>query len=161
MNTVQLHDGQPFWLYAPLPNKLNHERFEDVMHHVYTLWGIEGYRDAGGKVALPWTRTQALQSLEHFWKDDGVTENDQDQPDKKKPLPTPARLCGAGMLLLGYSDWGGPRRAADVVEWIDQQCGPWPQLRHSPVGKADTVYLRDCAHVLMGLAHLIYSDAQQ
>ena len=159
MNTVQLHDGQPFWLYAPLPNKLNHARFEDAMHHVYTLWGIEGYRDAGGTVALSWTRAQALQSLEHFWKDGGVCENDQDLPDHKKPNPAPARLCGAGMLLLGYAAWGNPQRGADVVTWADQQCGPWPHLRHSPAGKGDTVYPRDGAHVLVGLARLIYPPA--
>jgi hypothetical protein len=153
---VQLHDGKPFWHYAPLPNKLNHERFEDVMHHVYTLWGIEGYRDADGKVALPWTRAQALRSLDHFGKDGGVTENDQDRPDKKKPSPAPARLCGAGMLLLGYAAWGDSRRTTETLEWIGRQCGPWPQLRHSPAAKSDTVYLRDCAHVLIGLAHLAY-----
>jgi hypothetical protein len=156
VNTVQLHDGQPFWFYAPLPNKLNHERFEDAMHHVYTLWGIEGYRDAGGKVALSWTRAQALQSLDHFWKDGGVTENDQDLPNHKPPGAKPARLCGAGMLLLGYARWGNIRRAAQTLEWIHHQCGPWPQLRHSPTANPDTVYLRDCAHVLVGLAYLNY-----
>lgn len=156
VNTAQLHDGQPFWLYAPLPNKLNHERFEDVMHHVYTLWGIEGYRNMGGKVALPWSRAQALRSLDHFWKDGGVAENDQDRPDKKKPNPAPARLCGAGMLLLGYAAWGDAVHAQETLKWIDQQCGPWPQLRHSPTATADTVYLRDCAHVLFGLAQLAY-----
>ncbi len=160
VHTVQLHDGQPFWHYAPLPNKLNHERFEDVMHHVYTLWGIEGYRDTGGKVALPWTRAQTLESLEHFWKDGGVTENDQDLPGQKPPIARPARLCGAGMLLLGYARWGDARRAARTLEWIRSQCGPWPQLRHSPGAKDDTVYLRDCAHVLVGLAYLNYPPAE-
>jgi hypothetical protein len=161
VNTVQLHDGMPFWLYAPLPNKLNHARFEDVMHHMYTLWGIEGYRDAGGKVALPWTRLQALQSLDHFWKDGGVTENDQNPADKRTADPRAARLCGAGMLLLGYAAWGNPQRGAEVVEWCSKQCGPWPQLRHSPAGKSDTVYPRDCSHVLVGLAYLLFSNAQK
>jgi|GEM_PF-271756 len=161
VHTVQLHDGKPFWHYAPLPNKLNHERFEDVMHHIYTLWGIEGYRDAGGKVALPWTRTQALQSLDHFWKDGRVTENDQERPDKKAPNAAPARLCGAGMLLLGYAAWDGVERGDAVLRWISDECGPWPQLRHSPIGKEDTVYLRDCAHVLIGLARLVYSPKQE
>lgn len=156
VSTVQLHGGQPFWHYAPLPNKLNHERFEDVMHHVYTLRGIEGYRDAGGKVALPWTREQALRSLDHFWKDGGVAENDQDRPDRKKPNPAPARLCGAGMLLLGYAAWGDAAHAQETLQWIEQQCGPWPQLRHSPAAAEDTVYPRDCAHVLVGLAELVY-----
>ena len=156
VHTVQLHDGQPFWLYAPLPNKLNRRGFEDLMHHVYTLWGIEAYRDAGGKVPLPWTRAQALRSLDHFWKDGGVTEFDQDPPDNKKSDTKPARLCGAGMLLLGYAAWGDPRRGVEVVQWIDKQCGPWPQLRHSPIGKPDSVMLRDCSHVLVGLAWLAY-----
>jgi hypothetical protein len=126
------------------------------MHHVYTLCGIEGYRDAGGKVPLPWTREQALRSLDHFWKDGGVTEMDQDPPDNKKSDAKPARLCGAGMLLLGYAAWGDPRRGVEVVRWIDKQCGPWPQLRHSPIGKPDTVMLRECSHVLVGLAWLAY-----
>jgi hypothetical protein len=161
VNTVQLHDGKPFWHYAPLPNKLNHQRFEDVMHHLYTLWGIEGYRDSGGKVALPSTREQTLHSLEHFWKDGGVTEYDQDLPDKKPPNPRPARLCGPGVLLLGYAAWGKPERGANVVKWMDSQCGPWLELRHSPLGNEETVYLRDCTHVLVGLARLIYPASSE
>lgn len=160
VNTMQPHDGQPFWHYAPIPNKLNSEKFEDVMHHVYTLWGIESYRDAGGKVALPWTRAQALASLDHFWMDGSVTENDQDLPNHGKPDPRPARVCGAGMLLWGYAALGNPRRAADVVEWCDRQCGPWPRLRHSPIAGPDTVYPRDCSHVLVGLARLLYPSGR-
>ena len=140
--------------YAPLPNKLNHRVSKTHAPCLHAV-GIEAYRDAGGKVPLPWTRKQALRSLDHFWKQGGVTEIDQDPPGKKKSDTKPARLCGAGMLLLGYAAWGNPRRAVEVVQWIDNNAVPGltPPFadRQAGHGHAPRVFTRSRGIGLAGL----------
>lgn len=47
--------GWPTWAYSAAGPKPN-----DMLHHVYTVIGIERYRTAGGRVPIPWTAEEAL-----------------------------------------------------------------------------------------------------
>ena len=66
--TVTLRDGLPSWEYMAMPNRFNQSRANDLLRHIYTLWGSEIYRDLNGSVPLSWTREQMLESVEKFWK---------------------------------------------------------------------------------------------
>lgn len=57
--TAELRQGLPFWDYRP-----KHEQTQqnDVLHHIYTLLGIEMFRDYGERIKLSWTREQAIAS---------------------------------------------------------------------------------------------------
>src|SRR5262249_20269372 len=72
VNTVNPPNGAPYWLYIPMPNRYNRKSPNDLVHQVYTLWGIETYRDCGGRVKLPWTRAQAIESVDRFVHDGRV-----------------------------------------------------------------------------------------
>jgi hypothetical protein len=89
-------DG-PRWLYSDgtgdWPN--------DLLHHGYTLWGIERYRDAGGQV--PWSRAELLATL------DGSLE--------REVWPA-AAVAVRRALCHGpepYPEAGNPREAAHLV----------------------------------------------
>ena len=154
--TVQLREGRPFWKYAPEPNRFNHDRPNDLVHHIYILWGIETYRDAGPRVKLPWTRAQAIESVDCFWRDGRMCAFPQDQKETTslESKCKPPRLWSAGMMLAFYARWGSHRQAARTFEAIGEALGPWPKLRLRPreAGGSDTFYPRHGAHALMGLA---------
>lgn len=150
VSTVELRDGQPFWLYAPLPNKANNRRPNDLLHHCYTLWGIERYRDCGGRVPLPWTREGAIRSAERFWREGKLCEyTEKDSPGQS---PAPARLWSAGMMLACCAQFGDTAGAGACLRAIQENYGPWPQLRTDPKAGPDKAFPRDSAHVLIGLA---------
>lgn len=49
----------PIWAYSDVT------RFDnDLLHHTYTVWGIEAYREAGGSV--PWPREQVARTVAEF-----------------------------------------------------------------------------------------------
>jgi hypothetical protein len=161
VSAVELRDGLPFWSYMPLPNKFNRSTPNDVLHHVYTLWGIEQYRDTGGRVKLTWTREQALQSFDTFWEKDMICELPQFS-SLAATHPTddrsPAVLWGAGSLLAAYAQWGNHARAARALDAIRRDYGPWPHLRVRPAPQTTTTapespfYARQAAHVLWGMS---------
>jgi hypothetical protein len=156
VHTVQPRDGAPFWRYAPLPNRFNNDRPNDLVHQVYILWGVETYRDCGGRVKLPWTRAQAVESLDRYWRDGRMWEFPQDaSKDKGTSINAPPRLWCIGMALGFYAKWGDADRAAKTFAVIDREYGPWPDLRFQPKGR-ETFYPRHAAHALLGLALYAY-----
>jgi hypothetical protein len=155
VNTVRLRDGRPYWDYMAVPNVLNLQRPNDLVHHVYTVWGIETYRDCGGRVELPWTRAAACSSINAFWNRDIVCDFPQDvvhEGAKKGYHAKPAVLWSAGMMLAGYAKWGDRDQACRALRAIGRDYGPLPRLRLYPNVEDDTFHPRQAAHVLLGLA---------
>ena len=56
---AQFRMGLPFWSY----HEQNPEAANDLLHHIYLLWGMELYRASGIGSGLPWTTQQAVASL--------------------------------------------------------------------------------------------------
>jgi hypothetical protein len=151
VSTAELRDGAPYWKYAPLPNRYNKVTPNDLLHHVYTLWGIESYRDVQGPVAIPWTRAEAVKSVDQFWHAGAPAEFSQDSGPLAKQ---PARLWSAGMMLAFYARWGNEKQTKDCFRSIHDRYGSWPRIKlHSAAENADaSFYPRQAAHVLYGLS---------
>jgi hypothetical protein len=161
--TLRPRDGRPYWDYMAMPNRFQSERPNDLVHHIYTLWGIEMYRDYGGKTSLPWTRAQARESVQWFWKGDRICQYPQYDLRIAKPgnREFPTVLWGAGSLLAFYGHWGTSQEASRCFEVTQKSYGKWPQQRMYPPGfgqkpNDDTVYSRHNAHVLLGLAYAAF-----
>jgi hypothetical protein len=162
--TVALREGAPYWDYVPAPNVFSHQWPNDLIHHVYTLWGIELYRDCGGHVRLPWTRGQAVESVDRFWRDGRICRFAQDVVYSEAVYSKtdadlrnmPPRLWSPGMMLAFYGKWGDEARASRAFDAICRVYGPWPKLRLYPRDSCeaddDSFYPRYAAHVLYGLA---------
>lgn len=56
---VETAEPGPVWTYS----EVSGERVNDLIHHVYTLWGIEQYREHGGTVEIPWTAAEAAAAM--------------------------------------------------------------------------------------------------
>ncbi len=163
VDTVVLREGEPFWKYAPVPNRLNHDRPNDLVHHVYTLFGIERYRETdGGTVEIPWTREAAVASVDRFlaWSEDENPEPSRilELPESDVPGARGARLWGAGAMLGFYGYAGADAKARQVFGLIAKDYGPFPELSWVPSvsGKSIPSYLRHDAHVLHGLALVLF-----
>lgn len=164
VTTVELRQGFPFWDYRQTRGPADPKRPNDLIHHVYTLWGIETYRDCGGTVKLPWTRTQAIESVDRFWRDGRIAEFPQDvvYTDKQAGFSKqPAILWSAGMMLAAYAKWGDEPHAKQAFEAIDHAYGPMPQLhiRVTDASKDEAFYPRQAAHVLWALALYAFEPA--
>jgi len=158
VSTVEIRDGQPFWLYAPEPNKLNHHRPNDLLHHFYTLWGIERYRDCGGRVPLPWSREAALRTADRFWTDGKLCDYEYVKDKASGCPPVSARLWSAGMMLAFCAKYGDTAQAEKCLRAIQQDYGPWPQLSCAPKAGVKNVFPRQSSHVLLGLAFHAFPD---
>ena len=161
--TLRPREGRPYWDYMAMPNRFQSERPNDLVHHIYTLWGVEMYRDNGGQVPLPWTREQARESVQWFWKGDRICQYPQDDLRIAKPgnREYPTVLWGAGSLLAFDGHWGTTAEATRCFEVTQKSYGKWPQQRMYPPGfglkpEDNTVYSRHNAHVLLGLAYAAF-----
>ena len=163
--TVTLRDGLPSWEYMAMPNRFNQSRPNDLLHHIYTLWGAEIYRDLNGSVPLPWTREQMLESVEKFWKNGQICMYpfDELRISKVGNREYPSILWGTGSLLQCYGKWGTEPQTVRSLETIRRLYGPWPQLKlyppsyGAPNHKDDPqFYPRHAAHILLGLAYATY-----
>ncbi len=157
VSTVIIRRDAPYWHAQAVAQPGSALRPDDLAHHVYTLWGIESYRDRGGRVALPWTRAQAIESVGRFWRDNRIYNFPQDvtYTDKQAAFnDRPAVLWSVGMMLAFYSRWGDERQAARCFDAIKRDYGPWPRVRLNPpnAGADDAFYPRHAAHLLWGLA---------
>jgi hypothetical protein len=140
-------EGKPFWRYG-IAEK---EKAEDLIHHMYTIHGLEQLRAAGYHV--PWTFAEFRDSLAVFWDGDRLME----YPTLYRPPGPlglrPARLWGAGAALT-IAD---PAMAARLRTWIASGIygeGPaydlWPNTdrRH----RTEAPSPRHLAHVAWGMA---------
>ncbi len=154
-NTVQMRNGAPFWLYIPMPNRYNRKSPNDLVHQVYTLWGAETYRDCGGTVKFPWTRREAIESLDRFLVDGYALSLacDENPPSNQKSI-----LWGTGSLLAFYTKWGTQKQADAAFDALIKQHGPLPSLRlnYTTPPNDKRFYARQAAHALWGMAYYCY-----
>lgn len=153
----------PFWNYIPVPNSLNQDKPNDLLHHVYILWSTEIYRQSERPVKLPWSLGQALDSLNHFWREGEIYDFPQDvtyEGEQESFNDRPASIRGLGMLLAFYSRWGSYKKAVETLNVIDQDYGPLPTLRLRPdiPSTQNAFYPRFAAHTLWGLALLTFGE---
>lgn len=157
VNTVEIRNGAPFWRYLPLPNRYNRKSPNDLVHQVYILWGMETYRDCGGPVALPWTRAQAVESLDRFLHDSRVFSlaSDETPASSQKSI-----LWGTGAMLAFYARYGTEDQAARAYDALVREHGPMPSLRLYPAGssKDESFYPRHAAHALWGMAYYCFLE---
>ncbi|MDX9880492.1 MAG: hypothetical protein RBS73_00405 [Prolixibacteraceae bacterium] len=154
--TVELRQDLPFWDYRPGHDP---KRANDVLHHIYTILGIEMYRDYGGRVKLPWTREQAIASVDQFWKDGQIMEFPQDiiyTGEQVRFNSARSSQWGAGSVVAAYAYWGEFEKAKQALETIQRDYGTWPHLQLSPGRKSDVFFPRDSSHVLWGQAVYLF-----
>jgi hypothetical protein len=159
--TVKLRNGEPFWSYAPLPNRFNRESQNDLVHHVYILIGIEEYRDSdGSSVTLPWSREKAIASVDRFF---AAADRQKNKPERilertsfDNPNGPQARLWGAGFMLAFYAKWADEARTDRAFQLIKEHYGPlskpyWvgPDAKYKD---KKVCYPRHAAHLLYGLS---------
>lgn len=155
--------GAPFCNYIEWPEDLQKEFYpNDLVHHAYFLWGMELFRSMDSKIHLPWSREQAIHSLDLFWKEEKIHNYPQTEPyDTDALFNEPAILWGAGMMLAFYARWGDAERTERCLDFIHEHYGPIPNLRLWPISHSDEniFYPRHAAHVLYGLAYRdFYTD---
>ncbi len=151
--------GRPFWLRGTahednlIAESSYYDRVDDLVHHAYTVFGMEVYRALAGRVALPWTTEQALLSFDVYWVDDVLLLLPPNQSDG---LGDPAELMGAGAWLAFINRWSNdPDLKYDSVQYVLDHYGEWPQIQvFPPPAFSDTAfYPRYAAHVLWGLGY--------
>lgn len=159
IGTVMLREGLPFWYYSAAPNRLKTRSPNDLLHQGYILWGIEAYRDFAPDVKFPWTREQAVKSMDTFWRDDVLHEfSTTDLEGSKIRIKTPPRLWCTGMAVAVYAKYGTAEQTERAVKEMLRQHGPLPRLRFNSADKSEkgVYYGRHASHALFGLAHAGY-----
>ena len=143
VETVRPRRGLPFWKYGPAPNRYGNTNDNDLVHQVYILWGIETYRDCGGRVKLPWTRQQAVGSVDCYWRDGRMWALPQDAPaEPGGTISTSPPSCGAPAWrwrsTRSGATWSTPggrakRSSATTARGRPCVCCPGPQGRRADV----------------------------
>ncbi len=154
IDSAELRNGAPFWAYYPRNGVFDPN---DLVHHGYALYGIELYRDHRSHVSLRWSRSQAVQSLDAFWRNGNLYNYPQDVTYSGADAfrtTEPALLWGAGTQLFLYSIWSDPGRTALAYQAIQNSYGAIPDLKLWPPTFSQDVnfYHRYAARVVWGLA---------
>jgi hypothetical protein len=144
ISNAVLNKGIPKWYYTIQNDPKRRGKYNDIVHHGYIIWGMEMYRTHGGKHRLPWTVEQSVHSIDGFIK--------QGQVLRFQDSRGPARLWGAGMALAFYAKYATKEKATHLIQIIDKEYGPFPDLLYYPNDKDNSFYPRFAAHVLWGLA---------
>lgn len=160
ISICELRQNAPFFPYMIIPDirkSFTIEESNDLVHHVYILYGLELYRSLIGNINIPWTTEQSLKSLDHFIKNNIVYDMPQDVVyigEYEFYNTRPAILWGIGMMLAFYAMFDRNEQANFVLNIISEHYGPFPNLRLWPKYFSDdeNFYARYAAHVLYGLA---------
>ncbi len=146
--------GGPYWFYNE-SNRLD-PIANDLVHHVYILFGMEMYRSNGGIVPLSWTIQQAVKSLDAFL----INSNLYNYPQLSyfvSPLfnmNDPANLWGIGILMAYYVKSGEMDKYEICNQIVLDKYGVFPDVTVFPSDNSAGVpfYPRYAAHLLYGLA---------
>ncbi len=165
VSEMELRSGLPFWRYVPTPNALRQDEPNDMVHHIYILWGMERYRDSGiPPDSIPYSRAQAIESIRLFFDDEKSFDYPQDviySGDQASYQVRPMNLWAMGAVVAFLGEFQD--RDLEINTLIRQlllgDYGPWPDLRRWPRSfSTDPVfYPRYADHVLWGLACQLYS----
>lgn len=154
-SSVESFNGMPFWNYS-VPDALEPDP-NDLVHHMYILYGIELYKSHGGTVSFAWSKEDALNSARLFTDDKAVYHYPHDSHfaiATYVDLTRPANLWGVGMLLAFASAAGDDSLANKALETVKRSYGTFPDLTLYPLYWDSDVrfYPRYAAHVLFGIA---------
>lgn len=170
VSQVIWRNDAPYWNYLASPSSFKQDKPNepnDLLHHVYILWSAEIYRPYGQQyIRLPWSLSQALNSLSRFWREGKVYDFPQDvtyEAEQKSFNDRPASIRGLGMLLAFYSRWGSYQKAIETFNIIDRDYGPFPTLHLWPYtfSTQNVFYPRFVAHTLWGLALLAFEERER
>lgn len=158
VNTVILENDLPYWIYAIYPDRYEQPVLNDLVHHVYIIWGLEEYRKHFDEVKIPFDLEASLESLDSFWRDGKIYSYPQNRTYTGKQShfnDRPSNLWGVGMMVAFYAKYGQSEMANKVIEIINQEYGPIPDLRMWPknFSSDEKFYARYAAHVLLGLSY--------
>lgn len=161
LNETRYADGMPMWTYHSERSDI-YPRFRDIpndlLHHVYTLWGLELYRRAGGAVPLPFTLRDASRAIRDCLKDGRMMLVPQSWPaaDQVPGFETiPSNLWGVGSAIGAAAEFGDMALAKTCFKIATRDYGPIDDLREYPLWyqpKESPSYGRSVANVVWGLA---------
>jgi hypothetical protein len=144
----------PYWIYnssdrlTPITN--------DLVHHVYILFGMEMYRANGGKELLSWTIKQGVESLDLFLVHSELFNYPQDLLFSNPLINSndPANLWGIGMTMAYVIKSGDIEKYEQCNQIVLSKYGIFPDVTIYPTDNSAGVpfYPRYAAHLLYGLA---------
>lgn len=156
VKTVKLENDVPYWdYYYDIIDTNNKSRGNDLVHHVYILWGLEEYRKHFDEIEIPFDFDASLKSLDSFWKDEKIQHFPQNNV-QSIPNQNPANLWGVGMMVAFYAKYDEKDMANKAIEVISRDYGPIPELKMRPEyfsSDDNNFYERYAAHVLFGLSY--------
>ena len=154
VKTVKLENGRPYWNYADYPARYgNSANPNDLVHHVYIIWGVEEYRSNYDTIHIPFNLSQSIASVDSFWRGKKIYNYPQNIVfvDNKEHLNNiPANLWGVGMMLAFYAKYEEAKKAHSTLKAIDKYYGPIPNLTMWPLdfSKNDKFYERYSSRTL-------------
>lgn len=158
INKANLEDGLPYWKYVEYGNNEYIQTSpNDLVHHVYVLWGIEEYRMYFQNAKIPFSLEDSIESVNKFIKDRKIYSYPQNKiyiGEQEYFNTRPSNLWGAGMMLSFYSKYN-ENTSKDVLQIISDEYGDWPNLTMWPYyfSENNNFYGRYAAHVLFGLSY--------
>lgn len=155
---VIIEDGLPYWEYIVYENPNNQNNQNDLVHHIYVLWGIEEYRQHFNNIEIPFTLSDSVHSVDNFLKEHKIYSYPQHKVyigSLESFNTRPSNLWGAGMMMAFYSKYGDNAKSREILNNIEKQYGNWPNITIWPsdFSRDENFYARYAAHVLFGLSY--------
>ncbi len=141
INEVQFSDNLPFWSYESALT--GSYKPNDLLHHVYTLHGLELYRTYCNRINIPWCTKQSLDSFKKYWKKEQLLEFIADNTPNQ-PL---ARLWAIGSLIAFTAAYGDLDQMEKTYNYLHKNYGTYPDLIYKPNFPDKTFFPRHAAHV--------------
>lgn len=150
VSTVEFRDNCPYWKYIYGTESLTN----DLLHHVYTIWGMELYRSHNGQIPLTWSTSDAVKSLEYFWRGGHLYEWPSNASLNGDLKDRPARVWGLG-AAIAFEAWKGSMANTNKYMYPlvhDYSNYPFVSIYPTDFSPDHSFYPRFGAHVLWGLA---------
>ncbi|MEJ6949857.1 hypothetical protein [Natronospora cellulosivora (SeqCode)] len=157
VNNVLWEQNYPFWNSLIDPPVKFKNRANDLLHHLYILWGMEKYRIFGNETDISWSIEEAIRSLDYYWKDGLIYEFPLCTVGCGIARNKPARVWAIGIMLAFYAKYGREEKTHQCIDILKINY-KFPDLSIYPANfsKDNTFYARYAAHVLFGLAYMCF-----
>lgn len=162
---VTYRGSVPYWPYTTGRRYDGPSYPNDLVHQVYIVMGLEAVRESG-LMQLPWRRRAAARSLLPFLSEGKIYAYPQDVAYESNETfgDDPAQLWSPGALLAYLGMYGDPfNQTPEVIRVVRNDYGPlgsprvWPRSApEEDTYQDDTYYPRHGAHLLWGLAEVIW-----